>query len=92
MNEDMKIVTVKGGTGFRNVTFRIYKYAEDNDPKFSFDIHCIEDDKGIIERIKKGWMVLCGNYVPHYEMYFDENGKDKVRKFLKEWLELMEGE
>ena len=92
MNEDVKTVMIRCDDNIEAVVFSKYTTKDSTDFEFSFeDSYCGGNFNGIIGRLKRAWMAFWNKPVCYTGIYC-ENGHDRVRNFLRECLELVEGE
>ena len=90
--DNVKTVTIRCDDNAESVVFSKYTMKNSTDFEISFeDSYCGGDFKGIIGRFKRAWMAFWNKPVCYTGIYC-ENGHDRVRNFLKECLELIEGE
>lgn len=84
--DNVKTVTIRCDDNAEAVVFSKYIM------KISFeDSYCGGDFKGVIGRFKRAWMAFWNKSVCYTGIYC-ESGRDRVGSFLKECLELVEGE
>lgn len=82
---NVKTVTIRCDDNAEAVVFSKYTTKNSTDFEISFeDSYCGGDFKGIIGRFKRAWMAFWNKPVCYR--------RDRVRNFLKECLELVEGE
>lgn len=91
MNEDVKTVMIRCDDNIEALLFRKYKY--DGDYTFTIeDAYSGTNYRGISGRIKRAWKAFWNKPVIYNGIYCGGEGRDRVRNFLKECLELAEGE
>lgn len=90
--DNVKTVTIRCDDNAEAVVFSKYTMKNSTDFEFSFeDSYCGGDFKGISGRCKRAWKAFWDKPVSYTGIYC-ENWHDRVRNFLKECLELIEGE
>lgn len=90
--DNVKTATIRCDDNAEAVVFSKYTTKDSIDFEFSFeDSYCGRDFKGISGRLKRAWKAFCDKPVCYTGIYC-ESGRDRVRNFLKECLELVEGE
>lgn len=89
---NVKTVSIRCDDNTEAVVFSKYTTKDSTDFEFSFeDSYCSGNFNGIIGRLKRAWMAFWNKPVCYTGIYC-ENGHDRVINFLKECLELVEGE
>jgi hypothetical protein len=91
--DNVKTVTIRCDDNAEAVVFSKYTMKNSTDFEISFeDSYCGGDFKGVIGRFKRAWMAFWNKPVIYNGIYCGGEGRDRVRNFLKECLELVEGE
>lgn len=89
--KDMKSVSFRCDDKAENVVFTRYKWHDDGEVDYEItieDAYCGGDHMGIKGRFKRAWMAFFDKPIC-YTGVFTEDG-ERIKKFLKDCLELME--
>ena len=90
--DNVKTATIRCDDNVEAVVFSKYTTKDSIDFEFSFeDSYCGRDFNGISGRFRRAWKAFWNKPVCYSGIYC-ENGHERVRNFLKECLELVEGE
>lgn len=90
--DNVKTVTIRCDDNAEAVVFSKYIMKNSTDFEISFeDSYCGGDFKGISGRFRRAWKAFLNKPVCYTSIYC-ESGRNRIRNFLKECLELVEGE